>query len=97
MDSFQLLGREGEGGVKMLVLCSDSGGEGWKPHCEGGAAAAEGITHRESRYKTELQEAPKIFSAHLESPKYFELFSTAQGITHLESRRGAQTILSKIL
>ena len=40
----------------MLVLCSDSGGEGWKPHCEGGAAAAEGITHRESSYKTELQE-----------------------------------------
>ena len=33
------------GGVKMLVLCSDRGGEGWKPHCEGGAAAAEGITH----------------------------------------------------
>ena len=37
--------RELEGGVKMLVLCSDRGGEGWKPHCEGGAAAAEGITH----------------------------------------------------
>ena len=28
-----------------LMLCSDMGGEGWKPHCEGGAAAPQQITH----------------------------------------------------
>ena len=55
----------GEGGVKMLVLCSDRGGEGWKPHCEGGAPSPEGITHLQSRYKTELQEGPKLCSASL--------------------------------